>query len=306
MAPRWTVVIVVVLAVAGVITPAFAMSAADEHADREASPFEPLPSEETNTTTGSQISAFMASSSAAVDSSVETGMWLARFNDSDANRTEMVERRANALRDRLHALETQLDERNASGNVSLSDPSEAREVASLKARIDALNSTIERTRTAAGGAGVNTTRLDRLRENASRLHGHEVARIARNLTTVGPPANRGPPEDRPGPNTGPAGPPGQNDSDSGGPPADRPGQNAGDRPGPPEDGPGQSDSSSRGSQTNDHGQNETDSRGPPEDNPGRDSSNSADPPADDSGRNDSSAITPRPIRNGRPVLLSRW
>ncbi|MFW6017933.1 MAG: hypothetical protein ACOCPX_03860 [Halapricum sp.] len=210
MTPRWTVAVVVVLAVVGVVTPAFAMPAADESADNKANPFEPLPSNETNATTGSQISAFMASSSMAVDSSVETGMWIARFNDSDTNKTEMVERRASVLRNRLDTLEARLDERNASGNVSLGGPSDAREVASLNARIDALNSTIERTQTAAREDGVNTTRLDRLRENASRLHGHEVARTARNLTTVGPPANRGP-------NGG--GPPGQADNrtDSTGP-----------------------------------------------------------------------------------------
>ncbi|WP_229126107.1 hypothetical protein [Halapricum desulfuricans] len=259
MAPRWTVVIVVVLAVVGVGTPVLAASTVNEHADREASPFEPLPSEETNATTGSQISAFMASTSTAVDSSVETGMWLAQFNDSDANRTEMVERRANTLRDRLHALEAQLD--NGSGNATLSDPSEAREVASLKARIDALNSTIERTRTAAGEAGVNTTRLHRLRENASQLRGHEVARMARNLTTVGPPANRGPPEDRPGPNTGPADPSERNDSNRSGPPEDSPGQDDGNTPDLPTN-PRQNDSDRSGPPTN-SGQNDSNRSGPP-------------------------------------------
>ncbi|MCU4719140.1 ICP22 family protein [Halapricum hydrolyticum] len=248
MTPRWTVAIVVLLAVAGVVTPTLAMSPVDERADREANPFEPLSGAETNETMGSQISAFMESSSTAADSSIETGMWIARFNATGMNRTEMVERRANALQNRLQALERELEKHNASGDVDLSDPGEARQIASLNARVDALNATIERTRTVANASGVNTTQLDRLRENASKLHGQEVARIARNLTTVGPPENRGPPGE---------GPPGQSDGDTRGPPTD--------------DTPGQADNKTQGPPANQSpGQNENDTRGgPTDDTPGQ-------------------------------------
>jgi len=213
MAPRWTVVIVVLLAVAGVVTPAIATSAIDTRAEQR-DPFDPLPSNETveaNATMGSQISAFMESSAVAVSNSVETGIWVHQFNASE-NRTDMVDRRATVLERRLEALRAELNE-TGSGNVT--DPSDARRLAALQARIDALNSTLQRTQQVASEAGVNTTRLERLRNNASRLHGQDVARMARNLTTVGPPVDRGPPA-----NHGPpgAGPPNQSGNGTHGPP----------------------------------------------------------------------------------------
>jgi len=244
MVPRWTVAIVVVLAVAGVVTPAIATSATDDRAEQR-DPFEPLPSNATdvNDTMGSQITAFMQSSAIAVNNSVETGLWIDQFNASK-NRTSMdnmVDQRATVLENRLERLRAELNETNAT---NITDPADARRLASLRARIDALNSTLQRTEQAASDAGVNTTRLERLRDNASRLHGQDVARIARNLTTVGPPADTGPPDNR-----GPPGenPPGHAENGTQGPPTDS-GENG--THGPPTDQPAGPDANgTRGSPT---------------------------------------------------------
>lgn len=225
MAPRWTVVVVVLLAVAGVVTPAIATSTVDTRTEQR-NPFGPLPSNgtvEANATMGSQISAFMESSAVAVNNSVETGIWVHQFNASE-NRADVVDRRATVLEHRLEALRAELNE---TGSPNVTDPSDARRLAALQARIDALNSTLHRTQQVASAAGVNTTRLERLRNNASRLHGRDVARMARNLTTVGPPVDRGPPDNHGLPGEGPPnqsgngthGPPGQT-NDARGQPTD--------------------------------------------------------------------------------------
>ncbi|MEF8825156.1 MAG: hypothetical protein V5A27_02265 [Halapricum sp.] len=257
MHTRQTVVLVVVLAVAGVVAPVIATPAPDQGDAGQSKAFESLAGENetTNGTAplGSQISAFMESTAASADSSMEAGTWEARFNESDVNRSAMTARRTETLERRLSSLEAELEQLNASGETDVNNVSQAGRVASLTARIEALNRTIERTTTVARDAGVNTTRLERLRTNASQLHGQEVARMARNLTTLGP---RGPPEDR--------GPPG--DRGQGPPGADDNGTEQGPPTNPPND-----DGTDRGTDAN-ATDNSTD-RGPPTDRPTNETDN---------------------------------
>jgi len=167
---------------------------------------------------GAQLTAFTQSSSSALNDSVENGMWKAGFNQSNASeRARLVRDRAGTLEGRLARLQAQNESvRERYENGSLPEPAYIAQQSRLSARIDALRTAINDTDEAAARAGVNDSRLERLRQNASTLTGPEVAAIARGLGG-GPPANRGPPADG-----GDRGPP--EDPGEGGPPAE-----AGDR-----------------------------------------------------------------------------
>ncbi|MFC6757253.1 MULTISPECIES: DUF7096 domain-containing protein [Haloarcula] len=146
---------------------------------------------------GAQVTAFTQSSSTAMNDSVENGMWKAGFNQSNASeRAPLVQNRTGTLEQRLDRLQRQnesLTERYE--NDSIPEPAYLAQQSRLSARIDSLQTAINDTDEAAAQAGVNDSRLERLRQNASELKGPEVAAIARGLGG-GPPAERGPPEDR--------------------------------------------------------------------------------------------------------------
>jgi len=146
---------------------------------------------------GTQLTAFTQSTSTAVNDSVENGMWKAGFDQSNASeRARLVRDRAGSLERRLERLQRQnasVQERYENG--SLPQPAYVAQQSRLSARIDALRTAINDTDEAAAQAGVNDSRLERLRQNASALTGPEVAAIARGLGG-GPPDDRGPPEDR--------------------------------------------------------------------------------------------------------------
>ena len=173
---------------------------------------------------GAQLTAFTQSSSSALNDSVENGMWKAGFNQSNASeRARLVRDRAGTLEGRLARLQAQNESvRERYENGSLPQPAYIAQQSRLSARIDALRTAINDTDEAAAQAGVNDSRLERLRQNASTLTGPEVAAIARGLGG-GPPADRGPPANRgPPADGGDRGPP--EDPGEGGPPAE-----AGDR-----------------------------------------------------------------------------
>jgi len=146
---------------------------------------------------GAQMTAFTQSTSAAVNDSVENGMWTAEFNQSNASeRARLVRDRAGSLERRLERLQRQNESvRERYENGSLPQPAYVAQQSRLSARIDALQTAINDTGEAAVQAGVNDSRLERLRQNASELKGPEVAAIARGLGG-GPPEDRGPPADR--------------------------------------------------------------------------------------------------------------
>ena len=165
---------------------------------------------------GTQVTAFVQSSSAAANDSVENGMWRARFDQANASqRARLVANRTGSLEGRL----AQLQERNESirsryEDGSLPETAYVAQQSRLSARITALQTAINDTDAAADAAGVDDSRLETLRRNASELRGPRVAAVARGLGG-GPPANAGPPSNRtagppdrtgpPGNQTGPSG-----------------------------------------------------------------------------------------------------
>lgn len=164
---------------------------------------------------GTQLTAFLQSSSAAANDSVDNGMWKANFERaSAAQRGEVVAKRTGTLERRLDRLQAQnesLQERYENG--SISEQAYVAQQSRLAARIDGLKTAVADTDTAAKRAGVDDDRLDRLRQSAGELKGPEIAEIASGLAG-GPPADvPGRADDRPG---GPpeAGVTGENETDN--------------------------------------------------------------------------------------------
>ena len=130
---------------------------------------------------GASISAFMQSSAAQTEGSVENGMWSAQFNSSDTERREqLVESRSAALVRKVNRLQSERFEllNGSDGGVSAQERAKA---ARLAARIESLNEAINDTQRAAEVVGVNVTRLNELRSNARTLNGSEISEMARGL-----------------------------------------------------------------------------------------------------------------------------
>lgn len=178
-----------------------------------------------NASFGASVSGFMQANAADAEGDVEDGMFSAEFNNTgEERRAELVQKRAGNLEKRLESLREQRAEllNESDGEPSVATRAKA---ARLTARIDALEDAINTTNTAADRAGVDLTRLDELRRNASELGGPEVAELARGLAGVergGPDGERGNAADR------------GNDSGS----DDARGNGSDDRPSGPDDNPG--------------------------------------------------------------------
>jgi hypothetical protein len=155
-----------------------------------------------NASMGAEVSAFMQASASDANASVDEGMFAAEWNQSNASADALVDRRANALESRIAALQNQ-KERLLAKQDQLNEVAYTARMSALAARIDALQNAIDSTSARAERAGVNTTRLNELRSNASELAGPEVAAVARNLSV----GVRGPPNGTPGNGPGGAGPP---------------------------------------------------------------------------------------------------
>jgi len=190
---------------------------------------------------GTQLTAFLQSSSAATDDTVENGMWKAGFDRAnESDRARMVQNRTDGLTTRLARLQERnetLTERYRNG--SLPEPAYVAQQSRLAARIDSLQAAVNDTEVAAGRAGVNSTQLMQLRRNASEMAGPAVAAVARGVV--------GGPDERGSRGNGAGGPP----NGSVGPPADRgggPPANATD--GSRQGGPGGSDGTSGNSTAN--------------------------------------------------------
>lgn len=149
---------------------------------------------------GSQVSAFMQSSASVTDESVETEMFVAAFENADnETRTELVEKRAKGLKEKLERLEAERETlRNESDEMSEAQY-DAR-IARLTSQIQSLEKAINATEPRAAAVGVDTAALEEIRTNASKLTGPEVAEAARGIAGVdtprGPPDDAGPKSDR--------------------------------------------------------------------------------------------------------------
>lgn len=176
--------VVVALVVAAV--PAGALPAASSGAPAAAQ----SGSNTSNATFGASVSAFMQASAADTEGEVEDGMFNARFeNASEDRRTQLVQGRAANLDQRLERLRAERAELLNTTDGEAPSVADRAKAARLSARINALEDAIDTTSVAAARAGVDVTRLDELRQNASELTGKEVADLARGLAGAG-----GPPE----------------------------------------------------------------------------------------------------------------
>jgi hypothetical protein len=215
-----------------------------------------------NRTMGGAFSTFAQSAAADADGEVDSGMWGAAYDGSgdNATRTRLVEGRTTALEARLEALQEQrqrLQERRD----EMSRVAYRAQLASLTSRLAALGSALNQTEDAAREVGVNTTQLDRIRQNASELTGPEIAEMARELGAGGPPEDV-PGVDREDCNENAANCGNETGGNGDGAPGDNPGQGEenrgnvsdgpGNGPGGPDDGPG-GDNGSDGGPGGDNG-----------------------------------------------------
>ena len=144
---------------------------------------------------GTRLTAFMQSSAAETNDTVDSGMWEAAFERAnESKRARMAHRRTDSLDaklERLRARNRTLTERYENG--SLNRTVYVARASALSGRIAAFRSGIDSTERVARGSGINETRLDELRENASNMTGPAVAGVARGLVAGdrGPPADRG-------------------------------------------------------------------------------------------------------------------
>lgn len=161
---------------------------------------------------GTQLTAFLQSSSATANDTVENGMWKASFEQAnESDRARLVTKRAGTLEQRLERLQARNETLNEQyENGSLRRPAYVAQQSQLAGRINALQAAVNDTDTAATQAGVEDARLERLKQDVRTMRGPQVAGVARGLGG-GPPADRGggPPEAKPGesgpPETGPGG-----------------------------------------------------------------------------------------------------
>jgi len=244
MDDRLTVALVVVVALGSVgavavgagAVPAVVDDSPDAPAAAQASA-DPVPNESNGSAVGTEVSAFMESSSESTNGSVDRGMFDAAYNESDADdRDDLVRNRTETLAARLERLEAE-KQRLIERRDEMNDVAYRARMSSLVTRIHELRTAINDTERKATETGVSTDELDRLRNATGNLTGPEVARIARNLSSVtpGPPPGAGPPNET-GPPDDRRGPPGDNETgpqgdDEPGPPAD-----AGNETGPPTEG----------------------------------------------------------------------
>ncbi|WP_440988778.1 hypothetical protein [Haloarchaeobius baliensis] len=173
------------VAVADHPTPATAVDAAATNDPVQTPPGD---NNSSNRSMGGAFSTFAQSAAADANGEVDSRMWGAAFNGSgdNATRTRLVEGRTTALEARLEALQEQrqrLQERRD----EMSRVAYRAQLASLTSRLAALGSALNQTEDAARETGVNTTQLDRIRQNASELTGPEIAEMARELGAGGPP-----------------------------------------------------------------------------------------------------------------------
>ncbi|WP_049922451.1 hypothetical protein [Halopiger djelfimassiliensis] len=237
-------VAVVGLTVAPVASAAFGNVIADDGSDAEV---------ETNTTasntTETTVSTFMQASAADAETSVETGLFEAEYEQADdATRAAIVADRTDDLETTLESLEAERDElRERKG--TLPEAQYQARMTRLAVEIPALERSAERTKPRANETGVDERRLDTLQERASELAGPDVTAFAPGHADDDRHPGGGPPDDR-GPDGTPPGqqstngaseerPPG-NDRDSG------PSTGAGENAGKAGDAPGKSESEAAG------------------------------------------------------------
>lgn len=171
-------VIVVAIVTIGTVVPVLAIGGGDHAATGD---------DAAENTTGVQLTAYMQTTAAETNASVETGMWAADINSS-ANPDNKIRQQATSLEQRLENLRNRTKAlKRLRANGSLPPVVYNARAAVVQAQIAGLEQAINATAQAAERFGVNVTRLDELRSQASNMTGPEVAAIAQNLTAGGTP-----------------------------------------------------------------------------------------------------------------------
>lgn len=212
----------------------------------------------TESESNASVGTFMQASAADTENSVEAGIFKSKYDATDDDRrAAVVLERTGDLEERFDDLEAERAELREQRDDLHPGEYRAR-MAQLTVAIQSLERSIDRTEHRANETGVDSDRLTKLRENASKLTGQEVAELARGLAGDGHSGQgNGPPTD-PGnqtsddhPGQGNAQAPGQDD---GGSPGNEspPGQADETPPGQADDSPGNSQqhsSDDRGNET---------------------------------------------------------
>lgn len=142
---------------------------------------------------GAEISAFMQSSAAEADGAVEDGMFEAEYDERPDDRAALVRNRTGELQADLAELRERRQELQENRD-EMSDVEYRARMSRLVSDVRSLERSVDRTEPLAEDAGVNTTTLRTIRNNASELSGQEVAELARQMSVV--PDDRGPDGDR--------------------------------------------------------------------------------------------------------------
>ncbi|SIR47134.1 hypothetical protein SAMN05421858_2380 [Haladaptatus litoreus] len=143
-----------------------------------------------NSTLGAEISSFMQVSTSQAEGTVDTGLWVARFNQTQnrsaqqalvRHQTEDLETELDALQQRKRNL---VEARN-SGEISRLQY-QAR-MSELVGDIRSVQHAINTTKPRAETVGTRVNRLQRLDRQANNVGGPEVAEVARSLNSVNVP-----------------------------------------------------------------------------------------------------------------------
>lgn len=155
-----------------------------------------------NASLGVAISSFMQATAADAETTVDSGLFAAKFNDSNASeRPRLVNQRVATLQTRVTELQA---ERRALLNATGDDPvtvAERAKAARLAARAASLRQAINTTAVTAERADIpiNKTTLDRLRQDARNVTRGPTMGIVPGLVASD---GRGPPEASPGADQG--------------------------------------------------------------------------------------------------------
>ena len=153
---------------------------------------------EVESETNASVSTYMHASAADAENTVDAELFAKRYNASDnETRSAIVLERTDELVERLETLEAEREALRERKDELHRGEYQAR-MAQFTVEIRALEREIDRTERRANETGVDTERLDRLRDDAANLSGPEVAEIARNLGGVADPPGQGPPDEKPG------------------------------------------------------------------------------------------------------------
>lgn len=185
-----------------------------------------------NATFGAQVSAFMQSTAADANGSVERGMWASEVANA-SNPGAVVSDRARQLERRINRLEARSQALSADSDGGPRDVVAVARASAVRAELANLRLSVDQTVATAESSGVDDADLSTLRERAGNVTPPDLPEEARRVTS----SASGPPEWVPGPSENPGADQGNRPDDAGqaGPPDERgnggPPAGEGDAPG---------------------------------------------------------------------------